>query len=143
MNEDDYVVNALDFYVGGDSGAGCVIVVNVGTDSWRKRLALTGRYGVDDFDIHEVILELFFDHPDNDVEAAQLAYDLIPDQLAPLIRANPLLSAPNEVWSAGEYRAGVRRRQGAPFTRNDGTGTFIFGKVTFESWQNIVGPVGI
>ena len=139
IDEQDYEQNAARFYVQNDFGSACVVVVNLpGTDR-RNRLTLTGRQSVNDFNIHPVVLELFFASRSGDPLQAQLDYDVVVDALVPFIRNNPTMSAPEVVWSAGEYQYGVQHDQSSPFTLPDGMTVFINGIVRFEAWEQVVG----
>jgi len=143
--EQDYEVNAAAAYASSIQGSGCVIVVNLPGPDKRTRLTLVGRGAVDDMNIHPVVLELFFASKGGGLTSgdqmvnAQVDYDSVVDGLIPFIRNNPTMSAPNTVWSAGEYKAGVVHNQSAPFTDAEGLTTFIVGTVRFESWEQIIG----
>ena len=142
INEQDYETNAASFYSQNSYGSGCVVVVNLPGPDRRTRLTLTGRQSVNDFNVHPVVLELFFASRSGDPIQAQNDYDIVVDGLVPFIRDNPTMSAPSVVWSAGEYKAGVMHTQSAPFTGIDGLTVFINGVVTFEAWEQIIG-VGV
>ena len=142
INETDYETNAASFYSQNTYGSGCVIVVNLPGPDRRNRFTLTGRQSVNDFNIHPITLELFFASRSGDPIQAQMDYDIVVDGLVPYIRDNPTMSAPEVVWSAGEYQAGVVHSQSSPFTLPDGLTVFINGVVTFEAWEQIIG-VGV
>jgi len=139
INEEDYEMNAARFYTQSINQSGCVVVVNLPGPDRRNLFALTGRQSVNDFNIHPVVLELFFASRGGDPIAAQFDYDAVVDGIVPFIRNNPTLSAPNTVWSAGEYKAGVVHTQSAPFTLEDGLTVFINGNIRFEVWEQIIG----
>ena len=143
ISENDYEMNANGYYTGNINGSGCVLVVNLPGPDRRTRLTLTGRQSVDDMNIHPVVLELFFATRSGDPVQGQIDYDTVVDGLIPYIRNNPTMSAPNTVWSAGEYRAGVVHRASSPFTLLDGQTVGINGTVEFEAWEQIVGPNGV
>lgn len=149
INEQDYEQNASGFYVSSANGSSCVVVVNLPGPDKRMRRALTGRGAVNDTNIHPVALELFFASKGNSVAqtdqlvAAQLDYDQVVDGLVVFIRNNPTMSAPEEVWSAGEYKAGVVHHQSEPFTDEEGMTTFIVGTIRFEAWEWLAGSGGI
>lgn len=121
------------------NGSSCVIVVNLPGPDKRMVMAFVGRGNVNDTNVHPVTLELFFSSTAGDATDAQLDYDLIVDDLFVLIRNNPTLSAPDTIWSAGEYTAGVTHSQSAPFTSEDGLTTLIVGRVDFQAWEWISG----
>ena len=139
INETDYEVNAAQFYVENAYGSSCVIVINLPGPDRRSMYALTGRVSVADFNIHPVVLELFFASRSGDPLQAQVDYDTVVDAIVPFIRNNPTLTAPAVVWSAGEYKPGVVHSQSSPFTLPDGMTVFINGSITFEAWEQIVG----
>jgi|HubBroStandDraft_1064217.scaffolds.fasta_scaffold328266_2 hypothetical protein len=141
ISEQDYEQNAATFYTQTINGSGCVIVVNLGVDDKRMRRADVGRGAVNDTNIHMVVLELFFANKAGDPLQAQFDYDAVVDQVVPFVRYNPTMSAPDTVWSAGEYQSGVVHRQSTPFTSADGTTVFINGVVRFEAWEWITGQV--
>ena len=140
IGEEDYELNAALAYSQTISGSGCVIVVNL-IDDKRMRRADVGRGAVNDTNIHMVALELFFANKAGDPIQAQADYDAVVDQVVPFIRYNPTMSAPDTVWSAGEYTTGVVHKQSSPFTDPDGTTVFINGVVRFEAWEWIYGSV--
>ena len=142
ISEENYEQNAATFYTGTINGSGCVIVVNLGVDDKRMRRADVGRGAVNDTNIHMVALELFFASTSGEPLAAQDDYDVVVDQVVPFIRYNPTMSAPETVWSAGEFKAGVVHSQSSPYTSDDGTTVFINGTIRFEAWEWIAG-VGV
>lgn len=119
-------------------GSACVLVVNVPKDE-RTPYALAGRGPVADFNVHTIAIELFFACISGHGVAAQLDYDQIVDDLTVFIRGNPTMSAPATVWSAGEYRFGVRHTQEEPYQSEDGTSVLINGTLRFEAWEQDVG----
>lgn len=121
-----------------EAGSGCVLVVNIPNDH-RSRTTLTGRGHVDDFNIHKIVLELFFACTSGEGVAAQDDYDSIVDALIIAIRANPTPGGSSVVWSAGEFRAGVDHAQSAAFTRDDGLTVFILGTIKYDAWEDIAG----
>ena len=143
INETDFEQNAAGYFTESIEGGGCVIVVNLPGPDRRYRIALTGRASVDDMNIHNVILELFYANTSGDPLVTQDEYDSVVDAIVPFIRNNPTMSAPATVWSAGEFKAGVVHSQSSPYTSDDGTTVFISGTIKFESWEQIVGPNGV
>ena len=143
INETDYEANEAGYLTESAEGGGCVVVVNLPGPDRRYRIALTGRASVDDMNIHTVVLELFFANTSGDPLVAQDEYDSVVDAIVPFIRNNPTMSAPEAVWSAGEFKAGVVHSQSSPYTGDDGTTVFITGSIKFESWEQIVGPNGV
>lgn len=123
-----------------ENGSAMVIVVHIEADD-RNRASDTGRSHVNDFTKHLAALELFFASTGGDSVAAQLDYDGIVDDLMALIRGNPTMSAPNTVWSAGEYRFGVKHAQDQAFNPDELT-TIIIGTIRFEAWEQASGPAG-
>ena len=121
------------------NGSSCVIVVNMPGKDQRTRQATVGRAGVNDTNVHPIVLELFFASTGGDAAAAQLDYDSIVDALFVLIRNNPTMSAPATVWSAGEFTAGVTHSQSEPFSSDDGLTVLIIGRVDFEAWEYLAG----
>ena len=130
-------------------GSSAVLVVNMPDDA-RTRYADVGRGAVADFDIHVIGLEIFF--ASNPASAttqvpagiqAQYDYDTIVDELVEFIRENPTMSAPDAVWSAGEYRYGVKHSQEQPYTSEDGLFILISGLVKFEAWDQIIGNIPV
>ncbi len=124
------------------NGSSCVVVVNLEDDK-RQRRTLAGRGQVDDTNIHRVSLELWFASTAGDAMAAQEDYDGIVDGLFTLVRGNPTMSAPSEVWSAGEYTYGVQHAQSAPYGGSDGLTVLIDGVLRFEAWEWIAGQAGV
>ncbi len=123
------------------NGSACLIVVNILSDT-RNRYANVGRAYVADWAKHRVELELFFASTAGEGIAAQEDYDAIYDALEKIIRANPTMSAPSYVWSAGEYRYGVQHQQSTPYTSEDGLTVFINAVVRFEAWEDAIGLAG-
>ena len=123
------------------NGSACVIVVDIPSDH-RQLRAFTGRIGVEDTNIHALVLELFFASTGGDAMAAQQDYDTIIDGLFALIRNNPTLSAPSTIWSAGEYREGVQHAQSEPESSADGLTILINGAVRFSAYEWVAG-VGV
>lgn len=123
------------------NGSACVIVVNIPSNK-RMRRTLAGRGWVDDTNINQVILELFFASTAGDAVNAQEDYDTVVDALFAEIRGNPTMSAPDAVWSAGEYTAGVVHDQALPESSDDGLTVFIIGTVRFEAWEWLSGAAG-
>lgn len=126
------------------AGSSAVLVVNIPTDK-RQRRADTGRGAVQDTDIHDVAIEIFFaSTPSSSLAqdagvAAQQDYDAIVDSLTVYIRNNPTLGTPTTVWSAGEYAAGVAHTQTEPYTSADGLTVLINGTVRAEVWEWVSG----
>lgn len=120
------------------NGSACLIVVNI-TDDDRIRYGDVGRAALADFDKHLVVLELWFACTAGDGTAAQQDYDTVVDNLVEFIRENPTMGAPAAVWSAGEYRYGVKHSQGSPYTSEDGLTVLINGLVKFEAWEQVSG----
>jgi len=129
------------------NGSSCVLVVNLPGEDRRLMNALTGRQGVNDFAQYPIVLELFFactasgglGAGEDFGVLAQEDYDSIVDALFVTIRSNPVMSAPSSVWSAGEYKPGVRHSQGQPQTSADGETVLITGAVRFEAWEFLSG----
>lgn len=127
------------------SGSSAVLVVNLPSDR-RQRRADTGRGAVNDTQIYDVALEVFFassggtnnQAQDNGINAQQ-DYDGIIDSLESLIRADATMGG--AAWSAGEYTAGIEHVQNEPYTTSDGMTIFIVGVVRFEFWTWVAGGV--
>lgn len=136
INEQDYEVNAANHYVSSVNGSGAVLVVNLPGPDLRTRIADTGRNAQYDMNVHAVALELFFAAPIGDPVLAQQDYDTIIDFIVPYIRQNPTLLS-TDVWSAGEYRAGVSHTPSAPYTAPNGMTVMINGVIRFEAWEQI------
>lgn len=141
IHGEDYEFNAANYYVGSANGTSAVLVVNIPRRK-RKRIAMTGRGGVNDTDIFPITLEIFLANVAGSPTDAQADYDTIADEIVLLIRGNPLLGNSTSVWSAGEFNAGVEDEQSAPFTDAEGTTVFIVGTVRFEVWEWDAGPAG-
>lgn len=120
-------------------GSSCLVVVNMPGRDKRMRRTLTGRGHVDDTNIHPIVLELFFASTSGEGIPAQQDYDSIVDALFVTIRNNPVMSAPDTVWSAGEYTAGVTHDQEQPYSSDDGLTILINGVIRFEAWEWIAG----
>ena len=120
------------------NGSACVIVVNIPSDI-RTRYADVGRGALADWNKHIVALELFFASTGGKGIAAQLDYDQIVDALVSFIRENPTMSAPETVWSAGEFTFGVRHEQSQAYTSEDGLTILINGVIRTEAWEQNVG----
>ncbi len=124
------------------SGSACIAVVNLPSDR-RVRRADVGRGAVDDTNVHDVALELFFASSGGNAAPqgieAQQDYDSIVDALTVAIRANP---TPEGIWSVGEFTAGVTHEQSTPFQSEDGMTVLIAGLLRFEAWEWVSG-VGV
>lgn len=142
IGEEDYEMNASQAYVENLNGSGCVLVVNLPGPDKRERMTLTGRGAVDDTNVHRAVLELFFASTGGEPVQAQQDYDSVVDAIVIYIRGNPNLTAPDTVWSSGEYKAGVVHRASAPFTDPDGMTVFIYGTIEWEVWEWIAGTAG-
>lgn len=114
------------------NGSACVIVVNLPADE-RLRRADTGRSFVNDTNIHDVTLELWFASTGGDAVAAQQDYDAIVDALFILVRENPTPGGSTVVWSAGEYEP-IVHKQGEPYTSEDGLTVLINSTFSFKAW---------
>lgn len=136
LDEDAYVQTLSGLAIEESAnGSACVAVVNIPRDK-RMRRADTGRGAVQDSNIHEIALELFFASSCGDAVLAQTDYDQVVDALIIAIRENPV---PGTVWSAGEFQAGVVHDQDSPYTNADGLTILISGVVRFEAWEWIAG----
>jgi hypothetical protein len=122
------------------NGSAAILVVNIPTDD-RTRYADVGRSTVADFNKHLIALEIWFACTSGDGVASQQDYDTVVDGLTEFIRENPNMSAPSTVWSAGEYRYGVKHQQEEPYTSDDGLTVLISGVIKFEAWEQINGPI--
>ncbi len=138
ITEDDYERNRFGEVVLSQNGSGSVLVVHIPSDA-RKRRADTGRGAVNDTNVHQITLEVFFACSYGSGIKAQEDYDTIIDEIIELVRANPTMGGP--VWSAGELDAGVVHEQGQPFRDADGATVFIHGAVKFEAWEWIAGTI--
>lgn len=118
---------------GSANGSNCVIVVNI-TDDIRTRVADQGRGAVNDTDVHDVALELWFASTGGTAIKAQQDYDSIVDGLVKTIRDNALLGTSTAIWSAGEFKFGVRHSQGEAYSTEDGLVVSIDGVIRFEAW---------
>lgn len=121
-----------------DNGSACVAVVNIPSDR-RVRQADVGRGAVQDLDIHQIALELFFASTGAKAVAAQEDYDSIVDAITVFVRNNATLGDPTVVWSAGEFTAGVAHEQGEPYTSEDGLTILINGVIRFEADEWLAG----
>lgn len=139
ISETDYEVNAAGFYTSSVNGSGCVIVVNLPGPDRRYRIDLTGRGTVSDFNVHPIMLELFFANVSGNPVTAQEEYDQIIDAIIPFIRANPTLLDSNVVWSAGEEGDGIVHEATPPYTMPTSPTVLINGRVNFEVWEQIIG----
>lgn len=121
------------------NGSGAVLVVNLGA-STRMRRTNTGRTAVDDTDIHDVVLEMFFATTSGDPVAAQADNDTLCDALVEAIRGDGTLGG--RVWSSAEYRGGVKVEPYAPYTDEEGMTVFLPTLVRWEVWEWLAGPAG-
>lgn len=141
ISETDYdsnMVTSAYFSIPPGGNYGCVIVVNI-TDDDRSRKADTGRGSVQDAAIHKMVLEVFFASTSGEPIPGQMAYDAIIDGLFVAIRADPLLGAPQTLWSAAEFTTGISHTQSEPYTDEEGTTVFITGTVRFDAWEWFAG----
>jgi hypothetical protein len=137
-----YVVDMTDYTKLTESspeGSDSVLMVNIPSD-WRHRVQMTGRAYVNEPEIHPIAVEIFFGCSSGDPLAAQLDYDQIVDAMFVAIRGNPQLGNV-QIWSAGEFVAGVKHRQSEPFL-DGGMTVLINGVVEFEAWEWMAGPAG-
>jgi hypothetical protein len=118
-----------------------VLVINLPEDQ-RERRSFSGRAFVDDSNIHDIVVEVFFASRTGDALAAQDDADTLLDALAIAVRADPTLGNPNIVWSAGEYQKGVHTSVHAAFVGPDGLTNFIIATVRFDAWEWLAGPAG-
>ena len=119
-------------------GSSAVLVVNIPENS-RQRRADTGRGAVNDTNIHQIALEVWFASVAGDGVVAQQDYDGIIDSIFVLIRADATMGG--LVWSSGEYAAGIHHQQSEPYTDADGLVVQIAGVVRFEVWEWVDGNV--
>lgn len=117
------------------NGSSCVAVVNIVSDR-RVRRAAVGRGSVDDTNVHDVVVELFFASSSGEGITAQQDYDTVVDALIVAIRDN---ATPGGLWSVGEFTAGVVHEQSEPFQSDDGMTVSIAGLLRFEAWEWVVG----
>ena len=108
----------------------------------RRRIAMTGRGGVNDAMVYRIALEVYLATTSGQPVEAQDDYDAIIDPIIVQIRGNPTLGNSVAVWSAGEFTYGVEHEQSEPWTEEDGTTIFITGVVRFEAWEWDAGPAG-
>jgi hypothetical protein len=119
------------------AGSSAVLVVNL-PRTRRRRRADTGRGQVQDTEIHEVAVEIFFAAlGKNNGLQAQADFDTIADSLLTLVREDATFGG--TLWSAGEYDAGIDLAQGEPYTSPDGLRIFIVATLRFEAWDWIAG----
>lgn len=116
------------------NGSNCVIVVNIQKDT-RTREMTTGRGSVADINKHLMVLELFFASSCGTAKKAQLDYDEIIDALVVAVRATPTPGGSGVVWSAGEFRYGLRHTQSVPYSTPTGLIVHITGVLRFEAWE--------
>ncbi|HEX7355313.1 MAG TPA: hypothetical protein VF288_10835 [Mycobacteriales bacterium] len=136
----DYVSGAdYEHAMYSQAGSGAVLVVNLPGPDHRRMRALAGRGSVNDTEIHPVAIEVFLANTAGDPVGAQQDFDAIADAITVLVRNDPTLSAPDVIWSAGEYEAGVEVTQQEPFTDEEGTTVFVFGLIRFDAWEWIAG----
>ena len=140
IQEQDYESSLFSEAVASSSGSSAVLVVNIPTDN-RVRRADTGRGAVNDSHIYKVAMEIYFANTSGVAEQAQKDYDSIVDAMTNLVRADATLDNPEVIWSAGEYEIGIEHEQGMPFTDADGLTVFIYGVVSFDTYQWIAGNV--
>ncbi len=135
-----YTANRFAEAAASENGSSAVLVVNLVSDK-RQRRTLAGRGG-NDTRIHQTVLEVWFACTSGEAIPAQVDYDGIIDSIVALIRDNPTLSAPQTVWQAGEFEAGVEHQQAMPYTDSDGMTILISGVLRFETYEWIAGPQG-
>lgn len=123
-----------------DAGTSAVLVVHLVEDT-RRRRALTGRGAVNDTRIHKAALEVLAANTAGVAVDGQTDYDGVVDAIVELIRANPTLSAPETVWSSGEYDNGVQHQQAASFVGADGLTVFVHGVLRWDVYEWIAGNV--
>lgn len=128
-----------------DSGSGAVLIVNI-PSSHRERRAITGRTGDNDTFVHQVVVEVFFantgstDPNDTQGVQAQADHDALMDTLVVTMRSDFSMGNPQQIWSAGEFQAGVDVEQHEPFTNDpDGPTIFIVSTLRFEVWEWLAG----
>jgi hypothetical protein len=146
VSEEDYDAQMVNTYLLqnpglDDEGSSAVVVINL-PDSHRERKTLSGRANVDDTDVHDVVLELFFWSRSGDGIRAQDDHDAMCDSLVTLLRGDATLGKPSVVWSAGEFQPGVHIQQHESWTPNDGTGIIIVASCRFQTWEWLAGPAG-
>ena len=144
ITEEDYDLQMSSALLTGAASSGSssgVLVVNIPNSS-RVREAMTGRAFVNDFVTHNVTLELFFANTAGDAIRAQADHDIVCDAITIAVRADPLLSNGQVVFSAGEFRSGVHIEQHEPFTGEDGTTVFIPSRAYFDVHEHVIGPAG-
>jgi len=141
VTEEDYDLTMAGFITTSSNGSSAVLVVNI-PDSKRTVEALTGRAGLEDKDIHSVVLELFLANTAGDAMGAQADHDAIVDAINAGVRGDPTLGAPSVVFSAGEFDAGIQVTQREPFTTLDGTTIVMPALIEFDVWEWIEGTPG-
>jgi hypothetical protein len=117
---------------------GCVLVVNIPSER-RNRKAPTFRGQVQDTEIHDIALEVFFASTSGRGVVTQDGYDAVIDAIFDGLRADPLLGNGDVIWSAGEFAPGIHHVQVEPYTDEDGLTVFINGVIRFEAWEWLTG----
>lgn len=140
VSEQDYEANRFGEAVETASGSSAVLVIDLTSDV-RQRRADTGRTAVNDSVIHNVALEVFFASSGGDGVQAQEDYDTVVQGIMDTIRSDGTMKAPATIWSAGEYEAGIKHEQAAPFTDAEGLNILIFGAIFFDAWEWVAGNV--
>jgi len=120
------------------NGSAALLVTNIPSDV-RQRRADVGRGAVDDTEIHDIALEVFFASTGGSSVNAQQDYDTVIDSIITAIRANATPGGADVVWSAGEFEYGVQHEQDQPTTSEDGMTVVIWGVVRFQAWEWIAG----
>ena len=127
------------------NGSSAVLVVNLPKTS-RQRRADTGRGAVNDTEIHDVEMEIFFaSNPAASQTGlaeglqAQLDFDGIADTLTDLIRSDPTMGGSS--WSAGEYEQGIDLQQSEAFLAPDGMTVCITALLRWQFWLWVAGDV--
>ena len=139
LQEEDYVQTLNGQAISASkNGSACVVVVNL-TEDQRQLQAFTGFAGVNDTNIHQVCLEMFFACTAGTAVLAQQDYDTVVDALFVAIRNNPTLSAPAAIWAAGVYEGGVKHAQEEPYTPDTGLTVLINGTVRFAAYEWVAG----
>ena len=130
-----------------DSGSAAVLIVNL-PSSHRERRAITGRTGDNDTFVHQAVVEVFFantggtDPDDTQGVQAQKDHDALMDALVVALRSDFSIGNPQQIWSAGEFQAGVDVEQHEPFTNPEDPTVFIVSTVRFEVWEWLAGIPG-
>ena len=141
VDENDYtarIVNNPSLLLPAGQNYGCVVFINLTNDD-RQRKADTGRGFVEDWCIHKVALELWFASNSGDPLGTQMAYDTTVDTIFTGVRADPLLGAPQTVWSAAEFNTGISHMQSEPYTDEDGMTVFINGLIRMDVYEWLAG----